>query len=48
MKRNVSKVPVGIPEGKRPLRRCKFKWEDNITLDFKGSVIGGCGLDSSG
>jgi hypothetical protein len=48
MKRNVCKVPVGVPEGKRPLGRLKFRWEDNIKIDIKRNKMGGCGLDSSG
>jgi hypothetical protein len=35
MKRNVYKVLVGIPEGKRPLGRPKLRWEDNIKIDLK-------------
>jgi len=26
---------VGKPEGKRPLRRPKHRWEDNIRLDLR-------------
>jgi len=32
-------------EGKRPLGRPKYRWEDNIRIDLKGI---GLGLDSSG
>jgi hypothetical protein len=28
-------VVVGTPEGKRPLGRPMFKWEDNIKLDIQ-------------
>jgi hypothetical protein len=30
---------VGKPEGKRPLWRPRCKWEDNIKMDFSGSVV---------
>jgi hypothetical protein len=26
---------VGKPEGKRPLRRLRHRWEDNIKMDLK-------------
>jgi hypothetical protein len=32
--RNEYKISVGKPEGKRPLRRPKLRWED-IKMDFK-------------
>jgi hypothetical protein len=32
-KRNVYRLLVGKPEGKRPLGRHRRKWIDNITLD---------------
>jgi hypothetical protein len=35
------RVLVGRPEGKRPLRRPKRRWEDNIKIDFKDIVWGG-------
>jgi hypothetical protein len=28
-------VLVGKPEGKRPLRRSRRRWEDNIKMDLK-------------
>jgi hypothetical protein len=31
---------VGKPEGRRPLRRPKRRWEDNIRMDFQEV---GCG-----
>jgi hypothetical protein len=34
---------VGKPEGKRPLRRSRRKWEDNIKLDRR--EIGWGGMD---
>jgi hypothetical protein len=29
-KRNAYRILVGKPEGKRPLRRHRHRWEDNI------------------
>jgi hypothetical protein len=43
--RNAFKILVGKPEGKRPLRRPRHRWEDNINMDFWKIVFG---LDSSG
>jgi hypothetical protein len=34
-KRNPHMILVGKPEGKRPLRRPRHRWEDNITMDFR-------------
>jgi hypothetical protein len=34
------------PEGKRPLRRHRGRWEDIIRMDHR--EMGWCGLDSSG
>jgi hypothetical protein len=33
-KRNVYRLLVGKPEGKRPLRRPRRKWIDNIKMDL--------------
>jgi hypothetical protein len=33
--RNVYKILVGIPEGKRPLRRLRCKWEDDIKINLR-------------
>jgi len=33
-KRNVYRVLVGKPEGKRPLGRLRRRWEDNIKMDI--------------
>jgi hypothetical protein len=33
-KRNVCRLLVGKPEGKRPLRRPRHRWIDNIKLDL--------------
>ena len=40
--RDVYEVLVRKPEGKRPLRRPRRRWEDNIKMDLQ--VVGrGCG-----
>jgi hypothetical protein len=39
-KRNVYRLLVGKPEGRRPLRRPRRKWVDNIRMDL---VDVGCG-----
>jgi hypothetical protein len=33
--RNAYNILVGKPEGKRPLRRPRRRWENNITVDFR-------------
>jgi hypothetical protein len=33
--RCVYRVLVGRSEGKRPLGRCSYRWEDNIKLDLR-------------
>jgi hypothetical protein len=38
VRREVYKVLVGKPEGKRPLRRPRCRWEDVIRMDIR--VIG--------
>ena len=40
--RAVHKVLVGKTEGKRPLRRPRRRWEDNIKMDLQ-EVGNGCG-----
>jgi hypothetical protein len=45
--RNVYKVLVGKPEGKRPLGRPRRRWEDGIRMDLRKIGLGGCGLDST-
>ena len=40
--RGVHKVLVGKPEGKRPLGRPRYRWEDNIKMDLE-DVGRGCG-----
>jgi hypothetical protein len=39
--RGVSRVLVGKPEGKRPLGRPRFRWEDNIKADLQEVGCGG-------
>jgi hypothetical protein len=36
-----NKVLVGRPEGKRPLRRPRRRWEDNTKLDLRETGIDG-------
>jgi hypothetical protein len=43
--RNVYRVLVGNPEGKRPLGRPRRRWEDGIKRHLR--LVGGCGVDSS-
>jgi len=38
-KRGVYRVLVGKPEGKRPLGRCRRRWED-IKMDLEEVVCG--------
>jgi hypothetical protein len=40
--RGVHRILVGKPEGKRPLGRPRYRWEDNIKMDLQ-EVGGGCG-----
>ena len=40
--RDVHRVLVGKPEGKRSLGRPRCRWEDNIKMDLQ-EVVGGCG-----
>jgi hypothetical protein len=46
--RNVYRVLVGKPEGKRPLGRPRRRWEDLIKMDLGEISWGGCGVDSPG
>jgi hypothetical protein len=39
-KRNAYRLLVGKPEGKRPLRRPRHRWVDNIRMDL-GEVVWG-------
>ena len=38
--RDMNRVLVGKPEGKRPLGRPRRRWEDNIKMDLQ--EVGGC------
>jgi hypothetical protein len=38
--RNVQRVLVGKPEGKRPLGRPRRRWEDGIRMDLKEMAWG--------
>jgi hypothetical protein len=37
--RDIYRVLVGKPEGKKPLGRPRRRWEDNIKLDLRGREI---------
>jgi hypothetical protein len=37
--RDVYRVLVGRPEGKRPLRRPRRRWEDNFKMDLRANWI---------
>jgi hypothetical protein len=39
--RGVYRVLVGKPKGKRPLRRPRCRWEDNIKMDLREIGIDG-------
>jgi hypothetical protein len=46
-KRNVYRLLVGKPEGKKPLGRLRHRWMDNIKMDLLEialSVVGWIGL----
>jgi len=47
-RRGVYKVLVGKPEGKRPLGRPRFRWEDKIKMDLQEVESWGHGLGRSG
>jgi hypothetical protein len=40
--RNVYRVLVGKPEGRRPLGRPRRRWEDGIRMDLEENGWGGC------
>jgi len=40
-RRGVYRVLVGKPEGKRPLRRSRLRWEENIKMDLQEVGCGG-------
>jgi hypothetical protein len=37
-KRNAYRFLVGMPEGRRPLRRPRSRWVDNIKMDLEEIV----------
>jgi hypothetical protein len=39
--RNIYNILVGKPEGKRPLRRPRCMWEDNIKMGQREIQFGG-------
>jgi hypothetical protein len=45
-KRNAYRILVGNPKGKRPLRRPRSRWENNIRMDFREIGWGGMDLIS--
>jgi hypothetical protein len=40
-KRNAYRLLVGKPEGKRPLRKPRCRWADNIKMDLVETGMGG-------
>jgi hypothetical protein len=40
-KRNLYRLLVGIPQRKRPLRRQRYRWVDNIKMDLREIEWGG-------
>jgi hypothetical protein len=42
--RNVYRVLVGKPEGKRPVGRARRRWEDGIKMDLREIGWGGGGM----
>jgi hypothetical protein len=42
--RRVYRVLVGRPEGKRPLRRLRRRWEDNIKMGYREIGVDGTNL----
>jgi hypothetical protein len=45
MKSNLYRILVGNPEGKRPLRRSRRRWGDNIKADLREILVGWGGMD---
>jgi hypothetical protein len=37
--RDVYRVLVGRPEGKRPVGRPRHRWEDNIKMDLRAILV---------
>jgi hypothetical protein len=46
--RNLYRILVGKPEGRRPLGRPRRRCEDGIKVDLREIGWGGCGVDSPG
>jgi hypothetical protein len=46
-RRDVYRLLVGNPEGKRPLGKTRGRWVDNIKMNFRSGVWG-YGLDQAG
>jgi hypothetical protein len=46
-KRNAYRILVGKPQGKRPLGRPRYRWDDNIKMDLRYGMKW-YGLDRSG
>jgi len=42
-RRGLYRVLLGKPEGKRPLGRPRYRWEDNIKMDLQ--AVGFLGMD---
>jgi hypothetical protein len=42
-KRNANRILVGKPKGKRPLRRPRRRWVDNIEMGLREMRIGTSG-----
>jgi hypothetical protein len=43
--RSVYRVLVGKPEGKKPLERPRYRWENGIKMDLREIVWGGGGVE---
>jgi hypothetical protein len=43
--RNAYRILVEKPEGRRPLRRPRRRWVDNIKINLKRDRVGWYGLD---
>ena len=39
--RHIYRVLVGKPERRRPLGRSRYRWEDNVKMDFQEVGCGG-------
>jgi hypothetical protein len=47
-RRNVYRVLMGKPEGKRPIERSRHRWEDGIKMDLREIGWRGCRVGSPG